>query len=359
MKVLMTADAVGGVWTYAVDLSRALVDRGHEVVLATMGPAPDAAQRRDAAHATLVVSERKLEWMNDPWRDVDAAGDWLLALEREHAPDVVHLNGYAHATLPWRAPALVVAHSCVATWWQAVHGELPPPEYDEYRARVARGLAAARLVVAPTRALLDAMRPLYRFSAPTLVIPNGRDARGLREAPKEARALAVGRAWDEAKDFFTLDEAARGLPFPVDVVGDPRHPDGADARPFRHARALGRLPREALLDAYARAAVFAHPARYEAFGLAPVEAALSGCALVLSDLATLREVWGDAALYAPVGDAAAWRDRLRALLDDPARTRELAAKAGARAQRYSVDAMASSYIQVYSRLAQEVSASAS
>jgi hypothetical protein len=45
MKVLMTADAVGGVWTYALELSGALARHDIEVVLATMGPLPDTALR--------------------------------------------------------------------------------------------------------------------------------------------------------------------------------------------------------------------------------------------------------------------------------------------------------------------------
>ena len=44
----MTADCVGGVWTYALDLADALAPHGVEVQLATMGRLPDAEQRRQA-----------------------------------------------------------------------------------------------------------------------------------------------------------------------------------------------------------------------------------------------------------------------------------------------------------------------
>ena len=46
--VLMTADCVGGVWTYALDLARALSARGVSVALATMGRPPSGAQRAEA-----------------------------------------------------------------------------------------------------------------------------------------------------------------------------------------------------------------------------------------------------------------------------------------------------------------------
>src|SRR5690348_12181674 len=112
MKILMTADAVGGVWSYALELARALAPSGVELVLATMGPLPSAAQREEAARCRnlrLETSEYRLEWMQDPWSDVERAGDWLLALARREQPDLVHLNGYVHAALPWQMPVCVVA----------------------------------------------------------------------------------------------------------------------------------------------------------------------------------------------------------------------------------------------------------
>src|SRR3954463_15547764 len=150
-RVLMTADTVGGVWTYALELIGALPEV--RFALATMGRQLSASQREQiATHSNVVLfeSEFRLEWMDDPWSDVDRAGDWLLGLEAKFQPDLVHLNGYAHAVLPWAAPKLVVAHSCVISWWHAVKGGEPPDQFDEYRRRVSTGLAAANLVVAPT-----------------------------------------------------------------------------------------------------------------------------------------------------------------------------------------------------------------
>ena len=40
--------------------------------------------------------------MDDPWRDVAESGHWLLDLEEQYAPDVVHLNRYGHGALPWQ-----------------------------------------------------------------------------------------------------------------------------------------------------------------------------------------------------------------------------------------------------------------
>src|SRR5688500_2128445 len=100
MRVLMTADCVGGVWTYALELADALAPHGIEVHLAAMGRLPDCEQRTQASRSAIVAlheSGFRLEWEEDAWRDVDRAGDWLLALADEVTPDVVHLNGYSHA----------------------------------------------------------------------------------------------------------------------------------------------------------------------------------------------------------------------------------------------------------------------
>src|SRR3546814_15476866 len=70
--------------------------------------------------------------------DITRAGDWLMTLARELRPDLIHLNGYAHAALPWRSPVVVVAHSCVLSWWRAVHGCEAPPEWRTYRSEERR-----------------------------------------------------------------------------------------------------------------------------------------------------------------------------------------------------------------------------
>src|SRR5436190_14729856 len=122
-RVLMTGDTAGGVWTFTLELAQALGQHGVEIVLATMGGLPSDAQRaetRRIPNLRLVESVLKLEWMDDPWEDVKKSRAWLLDLEQSVTPDVIHLNTYAHAALPWSAPVLLTAHSCVISWWSAV-----------------------------------------------------------------------------------------------------------------------------------------------------------------------------------------------------------------------------------------------
>lgn len=347
MRVLMTADTIGGVWPYALELADALAPHGVEVTLATMGaPLSDGqrAELRASRIRRLYEGSFSLEWMDEPWEDVERAGEWLLELAADVRPDLVHLNGYAHAALPWEAPVLVAGHSCVLSWFRAVRGQEAPPAWNRYARTVARGLQAAGAVVAPTRAMLVELERLYRPTCPRQVIPNGRRPLAA-SAPKGAFVLASGRLWDEAKNAAALDRVAPQLEWPVLLAGDA----DPDWKP-RHARLLGRLDAAALGSVVARAPIYAAPARYEPFGLGPLEAALAGCALLLGAVASLREIWDEAALYVDPADDDALATALRLLIDEPGLRTELAARALARARTYTPERMAAAYVDLYRRL---------
>jgi glycogen synthase len=384
MRVLMTADAVGGVWTYTLDLSAALAQHDISIVLATMGPRPSDAQRaavKRLHNVQLAESDYRLEWMADPWRDVSKAGEWLLDLANSAAVDVVHVNGYSHAALPWRRPVVCVAHSCVVSWWHAVHREQPPAEWNTYRRHVTRGLNSADLAIAPTRAFLEQLQGCYGFDRRAEVIRNGRPqnifqlpaapikanrsdeaptaliaADGLGEAApgsalasgerREPLLLGCGRLWDAAKNLSVFDAAAEGLPWPAYVIGDPSGPDGQTFAP-KALRTLGALSHDHVEHWLHRASIFVHPALYEPFGLAVLEAAAAGCALVLSDIPTLRELWDGAAEFHNPCDSAHLHAALNVLIADSEKRAALGAAAQKRAAEYGVDSMAAAYANVY------------
>jgi glycogen synthase len=355
MKLLMTADAVGGVWTYALELAAALGERA-EVVLAVLGPAPSATHRVAAARVSnveLVPIAARLEWMPDAAPDVAASAERLLELADARSVDLVHLNGYAQAAFDWRRPVVVVAHSCVTTWWRAVHGTDPPPDWREYRAGVARGLSAADAVVAPTHAFLTRLEAAHGPILRARVIRNGRAASAATAPATRAPAIfACGRLWDEAKAMRTLDRAARGLAWPVRIAGDLVGPGGTPFVP-EAATCLGRVSPDDVAAELACASIFVHPALYEPFGLAPLEAALAGCALVLADLPELRELWGGAAEFVPARDPYALHAALARLIADEARRTSLGAAARERAVAYGTDAMAARYLALYAELLAE------
>ena len=351
MKLLMTTDAVGGVWTYALDLCSALSGFGIDVVLAALGPRPRASQRvglQRLSNVELIESQHPLEWMEEPWREVDAAGEWLLREAHARDVDLVHLNGYAHAGLLWNRPVLSVAHSCVITWWQAVHGEQAPPRWSEYRKRVRAGLTAADRVVAPTRAFAKQIAEAHELDRSIEVIHNGRAlecADRLRGDASHA-VVACGRAWDEAKNFVLLDDIAQRCPWPIQLIGPSESPSGTRWKP-RHLCCLGEMSAAQVNARLASAAIFVHPALYEPFGLAIAEAALTRCCLVLADLPGLRELWDEAAVFFDPRRAESLESALNAVIGNPELRESLAQCAAQRAQTYSSQVMARRYFDLY------------
>ena len=345
----MTTDAVGGVWTFAREMVFALSRHEVSVSLAILGPPPSDAQRRDLHKWPLASVHHvpgDLEWMPGAWDAVDRAGDVLVDVAAAVRADVVHLNGYAHGALPFPVPVVVTGHSCVLSWWQAVRGEEAPPEWATYRGRVAAGLRAAAVVTAPTAWMAGELARLYGLTTPVITVPNGRTPAPASVAPKEPMVVSAGRVWDEAKNVATLGRAAAAVPWPVVVAGDAAHPDGGDRTP-EGVTATGPLTADAVLRLFARAAVFALPTRYEPFGLAALEAAQAGCALVLGDIGSLREVWDDSALFVPPDDHDAWAAALRRLADDPTAREEWGRRARHRSRRYTAESMAAGYRQAY------------
>ena len=344
MRVLLTADSVGGVWTHALDLTRGLRAAGDDVVLATMGRPLSHEQRADAeaaGPAALHESDFALEWMRDPWADVDAAADWLLGIAGAEAVDVVHSNSFAHGVLDWGRPVVVAGHSCVVSWWRAVEGGDPPAEWGEYRRRVRAGLAAADAVVAPTRWMLRQLADAYGARG-GMTIANGSSAAEAVGA-KDPFILAAGRLWDRAKGLDLLDRAAGRLRWPVLAAGE----GGTSTR----VQALGRLSPRELAALRERASVFVAPVRYEPFGLAVLEAARAGCALVLADIPPLRELWSGAAAFVDAADREALHAALADIACDPAERARLGHAAQLRARRYSVERMTRAYRSLYARLA--------
>jgi len=367
----MTADAVSGVWTYALALMEALRPAGVTFTLAVMGPPPSQAQREQAeamSNVRLRAHPYRLESTPDCDRDVHTAGRWLQRLVTRIAPDVVHVNGYAHAAVPFGRPVLSVAHGCVRSWWRAVKHEPAPASWNSYTRRVQAGLAASTRIVAPTHAMAETLRQEYACNGRIEVIAHGlppapHPVRLASYATRESCIFAAGRFWDDATNLAALDASAATLPWPVIVAGSlddpgPNGPDGATAtaRMPRHVWHLGQLDRADVQQRCARAAIYVHPARYEPFGLDVLEAAQAGCALVLGDVPSLREVWGDAAVYVDPDDRPGLRAALaQAIANRPLRAR-LAAAARARAGVLTDQRMAERYLALYRTLAHAASA---
>lgn len=402
MKVLLTTDAVGGVWQYTTDLAQALSGRGVECVVAVIGPSPSADQRAALAIAqpaafcpkssigrrsgtkrleassvhlaaeqirhddgssrgsavgtrrgdtcapiTLIDTGLPLDWTCADAAPVLAAGKALAALAAEHAVDLVHFNMPTLAAAgPLPVPSIAVAHGCVSTWWEAAKGTPLGQEYRWHRALTADGLRAVDRVVAPSAAYAAIVERHYRLAKPALAIHNGRSpARAVSPAgPMADVALTVGRLWDGVKNAALLDRAAARLPIPFLAAGAARGPHGETIR-LAHLRELGHLSGAQLAAHLAKRPIFVSAASFEPFGLAVLEAAQAGCALVVSDIPTFRELWDGAAIFVPLDGA--WCETIEALVLDMPRRAALGEAARVRAARYTPDAVAAQMLALY------------
>ncbi len=350
-RILMTVDAVGGVWRYALDLAAALAPR--PVLLLGSGPQPSAAAR--AACATLGNVELRwcdlpLDWLVEDEAALRGTGALLQRIAAEWGAELLHLNLPSQAAdLADGIPVVVVAHSCVPSWWQAMRGGPLPAAWGWQLARNRRGLQRADAVLVPSAAHAAALRRAYGPLERLGVVPNA-TAPVAELAPKRPFVLAAGRWWDEGKGGAVLDAAARDGAWPVVMAGALEGPNGQRFAP-QHADARGELASGDLAASMRHAAIFAAPSRYEPFGLGVLEAAMQGAALVLSDLPVFRELWQDTALLVPADDVPAWRAALGLLSRDPDRRARLGAAARRRAEAFTPARQATGVLAAYASAA--------
>ncbi len=351
--LFITTDAVGGVWSYSLALARGVAEAGQPCILAVLGPPPDAAQTAEVsriAGCSLLHPGLPLEWTLTGRDALDPLLDLLMATAARSGAASCHLHAPALACRRWPMRTVAVAHSCMATWWDAVHGGTPPDEIAWHAAATQGGLAGADAVVAPSAAFASALQRVYRIKRPLHVVHNGLPQPAAQTAEREPFVLAAGRLWDPAKNMAVLDAAAAQVPYPLLAAGPLAQPGGADVR-FDALQALGRLESGPLGMAMARAAIFASPSLYEPFGLAVLEAAQRGTPLLLADIPTFRELWDGAAVFVPASDAQAWAAAIRSLMDDPAQRRELGAAALAASRSYTQDATVTGTRRIHQALA--------
>jgi len=353
LRLLLITDAVGGVWVYSLELARALRPLGVETVLAVMGPSPSEAQREQASAFELIDTGLPLEWLGVEVGDIRRAGQQLAEIAKRANVDLVQTASAALlADADFDQPCVAVQHSCVASWWAAVRGAPLPPEFRWRRVLVQRGLQRASAVVAPSLAFATETSRIYGVSS--VAVHNGRTAATHDRIPQGQFAFTAGRLWDEGKNIATLDRAAALIDVPFQAAGPTHGPNGAHVW-IDHLQVLGELSGTRLAGLYAARPIYASAALYEPFGLAVLEAAQAGCALVLSDIPTHREMWDGAAIFLPARNEAAFAGAIQDLIRDADEREQLGMLSRARAAHYTPERMARGMAEIYARVATSAS----
>lgn len=343
MKVLITADAVGGVWQYSLDLARGLSGLGIRSVIALMGPGAGEAQRASAAGIEgleLIETGLPLDWLAEDRAAIRKAARDIARLARSSGADIVQLNTPALAAeTVFPVPVVAVQHSCVASWWEAVNGTDLPADFAWRTELVREGLHAADAVVAPTAAFAEVTQRLYELPEAPRPVHNGRTPLTVPGGATHDFVFTAGRLWDEGKNLDTIDAAAERISVPVRAAGPLKGPNGASVM-FEHLHCLGNLDEAELAGWLSAKPVFVSAALYEPFGLAVLEAAAAGCALILSDIPTFRELWSEVAIFVSPRDEDGFTRAIGNLVGDDFERAVMGRAAQERAQLYSPDAMA-------------------
>jgi glycosyltransferase involved in cell wall biosynthesis len=350
--VLMTADAVGGVLPYALDLAGGLAARGVETTLVLLGPPPDAAQKLAMSRVPglqPMQTDLPLDWLASDGDAARRAAAAIAGIAGRRDVALVHLNTPSLACADYGVPVVSMLHSCLASWWASVRGGPMPDDFRWRTELISRGIACSDALVCPSAALAGEVERIY--GRRPRVVHNGRAAPPNERAEGAgAFAFTAGRLWDEGKGIATLETAAARTDLPILAAGPVEGPNGARIA-LRELQALGSIRSSEIRALLARQPIYVSTALYEPFGLAVLEAAQAGCALVLSDIATFRELWDGAALFVPPGDGEGFARALTGLRTDRAQRTRLGAAARERAGRYTVEGMAARMIEIYAGVA--------
>jgi glycosyltransferase involved in cell wall biosynthesis len=356
MRILLTTDTMGGVWTFTKELTAELLQRGHAVALVSMGGQPSHEQQawcaaRSRIHGPsfqFTASNVPLEWMEKNEFVFPQGAGVLLHVAKQFKPHLLHSNQFCFGALSLDIPKLVTAHSEVLSWASACRpGGLEKSRWlRQYQSLVTQGLQSCDAIASPTRWMALELARHYNDLPPSYLIRNGRSLEAPESRQRTVQAVTVGPLWDEAKNIEML--RAVNAPIPIYVAGERQCGGSVAPRQIGRSVLLGSLPQSSLLALLARSSIYIATSIYEPFGIAPLEAALCGCAVVANDIASLREVWGDDALY--FDGPQSLSTLLHQLSRDEQRLAEARQQSFVRANELTAQRMADGYEALYHAL---------
>lgn len=357
MRILLTTDTFGNVWRFTSALCAELLQRGHEVALVSFGRQPNHEQQAWTALQNkvfgeafqFVASNAPLEWMHDNEFVLKQGAGVLHHVARDFRPDLLHSSQFCYGAVRLDVPKLITAHTDVFSWVEACRGsKLEQSRWlRQYRALVTQGLSGANAVVSPTRWMAASLSRHHKALPSSYVIRHGRSLSTPPELHlRTMQAVTIGKLWDETKNIRMLQDVVS--PIPIYVVGERKHGHAVAPRQIGKAILLGTQQESELLSLYARSTIYIDTSIYEPSALQPLDAALCGCAVVANDIPSVREMWGDAALY--FRGARELSSVLQRLNRNSAELAEMQSRAYQRATELTPQRMADGYEEIYQML---------
>jgi glycosyltransferase involved in cell wall biosynthesis len=327
--ILIDADVLGrertGDETYMSNLLRELP-----------AAAPDLRFAAVTRHPELVPAGIKP--VSLPARFQEARMAWSLPrLLRRLEPELAH---FQHVLpLGWHGRSVVTLHDLSFEGDDSAMGRLDRLTFRTFVPRAAR--RADHLLAVSERTKSDVVRLYGVAEGKVTVTPNGVDPSFTPGGTHDGYVLFVGAIHRRKNPLAALD-AARAVGLPLVVAGPEIEPELGRALRDGGADLHGYVSRDELGELYRGAAVLVLPSRFEGFGLPVLEAMACGTPVVIAaGEPALREVAGNAAVYADDGDFGAAAQRA---LADRAR---LSAAGLERAQLFSWQETARRTVAVY------------
>jgi glycosyltransferase involved in cell wall biosynthesis len=290
--------------------------------------------------------ETPLEWMSENARAFADAAPAVAKIAEEFEAELFLSSQYCFGALEINIPRVVIAHSDVLSWAEACrpNGIERSKWLDTYCDLVQTGLDGADAVVAPTQWMLDALGKNFRLPSDRRVIANGIAVQEeFSGGTRLLQAVTAGRLWDEAKNLTMLETV--DSPIPLLIAGEMQFESKSLGMEGTDVRLVGALDHNDLLKLFSESAIYICTSRYEPFGLAPLEAAMCGCAVLANDIPSLREVWEESALYfTGVESLSSWLWRLS---DHPWLLNEAREIAGSRAREFTAERMTEGYLKLF------------
>jgi glycogen(starch) synthase len=341
MKILFTVDPLGAGWSHTAMIARALARRDEDILLMSFGAEPSPGRRAEAEADGVRLVHIPIHGPSTDSVFIATARDALKMMVDEWQPAVVQIDRCAFGDLDLEVPKLLtVAADRTA-------------RVSRGRGPARKGLLGADAVVSPTRALAEEISRRFEYRRPISVIQPGIEMGDLPvsvTATRRSKAgvMFYGRVDEKADGFDLLLDSTRLLGGEV-----PLRIGGEGVRPLLPGWVTdaGFFGAEERAVAFGRAEIAVLPSRDEPFGLLSIEAALSGCALLLSDIPTYRELWHGAAVLVKPEDPRALADALQSLLADARRRDECARLCRARAlSGFGADRAVEEHRDVYRRI---------
>lgn len=361
MRVIFNVDAITapltGIGRYALELAHGLArhEAIEELRLYSAYRWVDDPAHALAANSTIAAIRRNVPFKTQALELYQQIRGGLFRLHTRRLKGfILHTPNYV--LMPFEGPALATVHDLS---WLSYPDAHPAERVRFLERHLPETLARADLVLTDSEFI--AAEIASRFALPRAkirAIPLGVDAAYRPRTAEEILAtlarhglahsayLLVVATLEPRKNLARLVRAYAALPtttkarHPLVIVGGRgwlnRELEETIA-PLEAAgivRRLGYVGEDELPQIYAGAHAFAFPSLYEGFGLPVLEAMASGVPVLTSNVSSLPEVAGDAALLVDPTDEESLRDGLARVLDDSAWRTHASARGIARSRAY-------------------------